>query len=369
MKIGVPKEIKNQENRVGLVPASVHELIAQGHEVWVETNAGLGIGISDTAYQAIGAHIAKNAQDIFANTQLIVKVKEPQPSECAMLSRDHILFTFLHLASDPLQTELLLKSNCVAIAYETITDDNGALPLLKPMSDIAGRMSIQVGAHYLEEPQGGSGILLSHVADIAPAHILIVGAGSAGLGALHVAACFGAHVTVIDKSLKRLEQLKQLFQNKIQTVESSPQAISEHIKNADLVIGAVLVPGAAAPRVITREMLRSMHPRSVVVDIAIDQGGCMETSKPTTHAHPIYIEENIIHYCVTNMPGAVPRTSSFALNHATLPFVLALANKGLKNALLDDPHFLAGLNVFHGEVTYKAVAEALGYPLRADPLI
>lgn len=369
MKIGVPKEIKNQENRVGLVPASVRELIAHGHEVWVETKAGHGIGISDADYQALGAHIVKSPQDIFENAQLIVKVKEPQPSECAMLTRDHILFTFLHLASDPIQTELLLKSNCVAIAYETITDETGALPLLKPMSDIAGRMSIQVGAHYLEEPQGGKGILLSHVQGITPAHILIIGAGSAGLGAIEVAACFGAHVTVIDKSIKRLEQLQQLFQNKIQTLESSPQVISEHIKNADLVIGSVLVPGATAPRVITREMLRTMQARSVVVDIAIDQGGCLATSKPTTHENPIYIEENVIHYCVTNMPGAVPRTSSFALNHATLPFVLALADKGLEKALLENPHFLAGLNIYHGEVTYKAVAEALCYPLRVDPLI
>ncbi|MGA2654388.1 MAG: alanine dehydrogenase [Gammaproteobacteria bacterium] len=368
MKIGVPKEIKIQENRVGLVPDSVQALISQGHEVWVETKAGHGIGISDADYQALGAHIAKSPQEIFENAQLIVKVKEPQPSECAMLTKDHILFTFLHLASDREQTELLLKSNCIAIAYETITDDKGALPLLRPMSDIAGRMSIQVGAHYLEEPQGGRGVLLSHVSGIAPAHIVIIGAGSAGLGAIQVASCFGAKVTVIDKSSTRLEHLNQLFPGKLNTVLSSQEAIAQQIKNADLVIGAVLVPGAAAPRVITREMLRTMQPRAVIVDIAIDQGGCFETSKPTTHEHPTYIEENIIHYCVTNMPGAVPRTSSFALNHATLPFVLALANKGFKQALSDDPHFLAGLNIFHGEVTYKAVAEALGYPLRIDPI-
>lgn len=368
MKIGVPKETKIQENRVGLVPASVKVLIEHGHEVWVETNAGSGIGFTNQDYQAAGAIISQTPQEVFANAQLIIKVKEPSPYECAMLNHQHILFTFLHLASDPEQTELLLKSDCIAIAYETITDDKGTLPLLKPMSDIAGRMSIQVGAHYLEEPQGGSGILLSHIKGIAPANILIVGAGSAGLGAINIASCFGAKVTVIDKSLPRLEMINKQFAEKVNTVQSSPDNIAQYIQDADLVIGAVLIPGAAAPKVITRKMLSSMRAHSVIVDIAIDQGGCLETSKPTTHDNPIYIEENIIHYCVTNMPGAVPRTSSFALNHATLPFVLALANKGFKQAMQDDPHFLAGLNIFHGNVTCKPVAEALHYPLLTSTL-
>jgi alanine dehydrogenase len=361
MRIGVPKEIKIQENRVGLIPASVAELIAQGHEVFVETNAGLGIGFQDYDYQAAGAQIKAHSEEIFSHAQLIIKVKEPQPQECQLLTKDHILFTFLHLASNRLLTESVLQSGCTAIAYETITDAQGGLPLLAPMSQVAGRMSIQVAAHYLEEPCGGSGILLGGVPGVAPGHVLVLGAGQAGSHAVNMALGLEAKVTVFDKSVSRLQYLNELYGGKLTTVDATTQSIAEYIAQADVVIGSVLVPGASAPKLVTREMLGAMRKGSVLVDIAIDQGGCFETSKPTTHDNPVYKEEGIIHYCVTNMPGAVPRTSTFALNHVTLPFILTLANKGLKRALTDDPHFLAGLNIYQGQLTYQAVAQALKF--------
>lgn len=362
MRIGIPKEIKAQENRVGLIPSSVMELVARGHEVWVETQAGIGIGISDAEYQTAGAQIVPDAQTLFAKAQLIIKVKEPQPEECARLTPQHILFTFLHLASAQQQTKLLVQSGCTAIAYETITDNEGGLPLLAPMSQVAGRMSIQVAAHYLEKPQGGSGVLLGGVPGVAPGHVLVLGAGQAGSHAVRMAMGLEAQVTVVDKSLERLEHLSELYSGKLTTVDASAQTIAEYIARADVVIGAVLVPGAEAPKLVTREMLRTMRKGSVVVDIAIDQGGCFEASRPTSHDAPVYVEEGIIHYCVTNMPGAVARTSTFALNHVTLPFILLLADKGLKQACLDSAHFLAGVNIAQGHVTYAAVAEQWGYP-------
>ncbi len=362
MRIGVPKEIKTQENRVGLGPTGVAELRAHGHEVWVETGAGLGVGLNDEDYQAAGARIAKSPEEIFARAELIVKVKEPQPQECALLKPNHLLFAFLHLSSDQQQTELLLQSGCTAIAYETITNIHGGLPILAPMSQIAGRMSIQVAAHYLEEPYGGSGILLGGIPGTTPADVLVLGAGQAGSNALRSAIGLEAKVTVIDKSPARLHQLNALWGEQITTVLASPEGVAEYVARADVVIGAVLIPGSTAPKLVTRVMLQQMRKGSVIVDIAIDQGGCFETSRPTTHDAPTFIEAGIIHYCVTNMPGAVPRTSSFALNHATLPFILALAEKGYPAALLADPYFLAGVNIAKGHVTYEAVAQQWGYP-------
>jgi alanine dehydrogenase len=359
MRIGLPKEIKTLENRVALVPSSVQELTCCGHEVFVETNAGLGSGISDAEYIAAGAKILPRAADVFAAASLIVKVKEPQPVECQMLTKDHTLFTYLHLAPDPLQAELLLASECCAIAYETVTDAYQGLPLLSPMSEVAGRMAIQAGAHCLEKPQGGSGVLLGGVPGVASAKVVILGGGVVGTNAIRMAIGQEAHVTVIDKSLKRLKELDLQFASRLNTLYATVHAIDKAVVNADLVIGAVLVPGAAAPRLVTRAHLKQMRKGSVLVDVAIDQGGCFETSRATTHAEPTYEEDGIIHYCVANMPGAVPRTAAFALNNATLPFVLALANKGVKQALLEDPHLLNGLNVYHGHITYKAVAEAL----------
>ncbi len=359
MRIGLPKEIKTLENRVALVPSSVQELTSCGHEVFVETNAGLGSGISDAEYVAAGAKILPRATDVFSSASLIVKVKEPQPVECKMLTKDHTLFTYLHLAPDPEQAELLLASQCCAIAYETVTDAYQGLPLLSPMSEVAGRMAIQAGAHSLEKPQGGSGVLLGGVPGVASAKVVILGGGVVGTNAIRMAIGQEAHVTVIDKSLKRLKELDLQFASRLNTLYATVHAIDKAVVNADLVIGAVLVPGAAAPRLVTRAHLKQMRKGSVLVDVAIDQGGCFETSRATTHAEPTYEVEGIIHYCVANMPGAVPRTAAFALNNATLPFVLALANKGVKQALLEDPHLLNGLNVYHGHITYKAVAEAL----------
>ncbi|MCD6045659.1 MAG: ald [Gammaproteobacteria bacterium] len=359
MRIGLPKEIKTLENRVALVPSSVHELTRCGHEVFVETNAGLGIGISDAEYVAVGAKILPRAADVFSSASLIVKVKEPQPIECKMLTQDHTLFTYLHLAPDPQQAELLLASECCAIAYETVTDAYQGLPLLSPMSEVAGRMAIQAGAHCLEKPQGGSGVLLGGVPGVASAKVVILGGGVVGTNAIRMAIGQEAQVTVIDRSLKRLKELDLQFASRLSTLYATGHAIEKAVVNADLVIGAVLVPGAAAPRLVTREHLKKMRKGSVLVDVAIDQGGCFETSRPTTHAEPIYEEEGIIHYCVANMPGAVPRTAAFALNNATLPFVMDLANKGIKQALLEDPHLLNGLNVYRGHITYKAVAESL----------
>ena len=361
MRIGVPKEVKSHEYRVGLVPASVRELLHSGHEVLVETNAGHGVGFDDADYQAAGARVVGTAAEVFAAADLVVKVKEPQPAEIAMLRSGQVLFTYLHLAADKRQTQGLVDSGCVAIAYETVTDARGGLPLLTPMSEVAGRMSIQVGAHCLEKEQGGRGLLLGGVPGVPAASVVILGGGVVGTNAARMAMGLEAHVTVIDKSLPRLYELDLQFGAKMQTVFATQAGIEEAVGRADLVIGAVLVPGATAPKIVTRDMSRGMKRGSVVVDVSIDQGGCFETSRPTTHDNPTYVEEEVVHYCVTNMPGAVARTSTVALNNATLPFVLALANKGYHRALSDDPHLLAGLNVHKGRITYAAVARDLGF--------
>ncbi|WP_420349685.1 alanine dehydrogenase [Pelagibius sp.] len=358
MLVGVPKEVKNHEYRVGLVPASVRELIHHGHKVVVETTAGEGIGFGDDDYRQAGAEILGDAEAVFAQAEMIVKVKEPQPAEYARLREGQVLFTYLHLAPDLPQTKGLMDSGCIAVAYETVTNARGGLPLLAPMSEVAGRMSVQVGAHCLEKEQGGSGMLLGGVPGVAAAKVVIIGGGVSGTNAARMAMGMEAHVTVIDLSLERLYQLDLQFGPMLNTIYSTVDAIERHVVGADLVIGAVLVPGAAAPKLVTRDMIRQMRPGSVLVDIAIDQGGCFETSRGTTHADPTYVEEGAVHYCVTNMPGAVARTSTFALNNATLPFTLALANKGHRRALAEDPHLKEGLNVAGGKVTYKAVAEA-----------
>ena len=360
MLVGVPKEIKSHEYRVGLVPASVREIVRLGGDVLIEQQAGLGIGISDEQYLQAGATIANDANEVFQRADLIVKVKEPQPHECRLLRAGQTLFTYLHLAPDPEQTQLLLKSGVSAIAYETVTDAVGGLPLLTPMSQVAGRMSIQAGAHCLEKAQHGRGILLGGVPGVNPAHVVIIGAGVVGSNALLMAVGLGAQVTVLDKSLPRLEEIKQQFGSKITTVYSTSAAIEQAVCDADLVIGGVLIPGAAAPKLVSAELIRSMRPGSVVVDVAIDQGGCFATSHPTTHQDPTYLVDNVVHYCVANMPGAVPYTSTFALNNATLPFILNLVSKGTSQALLDDVHFLAGLNVHQGHMTCEAVALSMG---------
>ena len=361
MMVGVPKEIKPQEHRVGLTPASIREIIQVGGCVLVEKHAGLGIGISDADYQAAGAEVIETADELFERAELIVKVKEPLPIECRRLREGQTLFSYLHLAPDPQQTRLLIESQAMAIAYETVTQADGSLPLLTPMSQVAGRMSIQAGAHCLEMAQGGSGVLLGGVPGVQAAKVLVLGGGVVGANAVRVAMGMGASVTVIDKSLQRLQVLEGLFGPQLNTIYATKEAIEQGVLSADLVVGAVLIPGSAAPRLVTRKMLRKMRPHSVVVDVAIDQGGCFETSRVTTHLEPTYIIDNIVHYCVGNMPAAVPRTSTFALNNATLPFVLSLVTKGVKNALLSDAHFLNGLNVCCGKVTYEAVARELGY--------
>ncbi|MDX2346749.1 MAG: alanine dehydrogenase [Legionella sp.] len=361
MLVGVPKEIKAQEARVGLVPGSVREIIRAGSEVIVERRAGLGIGITDEAYEAAGAEMVDTADEIFARADLVIKVKEPQPSECRRLREGQILFTYLHLAPDPMQTRLLKESGVSAIAYETVTEAGGGLPLLTPMSQVAGRMSIQAGAHCLEMIEGGSGILLGGVPGVAPANVVVIGGGVVGTNAARMAMGMEARVTVLDRSLSRLRVLDFQFGSKLNTIYSTSEALEQYVADADLVIGAVLVPGAAAPRLVTRDMLKTMRPGSVVADIAIDQGGCFETSRATTHEEPTYVEEGVVHYCVANMPGAVPRTSTFALNNATLPYILNLVTKGLKVALLSDPHLMAGLNVHQGKITYEAVARDLDY--------
>lgn len=361
MLIGVPKEVKIHEYRVGLVPAGVRELTAHGHRVMVEAGAGLGIGCMDEHYRNAGAEIVHNVREIFQRAHMIVKVKEPQPEEYAQLKEDQILFTYLHLAPDPDQTAGLVKSKAIAIAYETVTDRYGGLPLLSPMSEVAGRMSVQVGATALQKFHGGSGILLGGVPGVKPGYVVVLGGGVAGTNAARMAMGLEAHVTVIDKSFERLKQLDAQFGSCLDTIHSTAESIEQEISRADLVIGAVLVPGAAAPKLVSHGLLSKMKPGSVMVDLAIDQGGCFETSRPTTHQEPLYTVDGILHYCVTNMPGAVARTSSFALNNATLPFVVALADKGVKQALLDDEHLLHGLNVCKGSVTYDAVANALGY--------
>lgn len=361
MKIGVPKEIKTHEYRVGLVPSSVRELVRNNHQVFIEKNAGEGVGCKDAEYVAAGAKILNSAAEIFDTADMIVKVKEPQASECKMLKKGQILFTYLHLAADKAQTQGLIQSQSVSIAYETVTDQNGRLPLLAPMSEVAGRMSVQVGAHYLEKGQGGAGVLLGGVPGVQPAKVVVLGGGVVGTNAVRMAIGLGARVTVIDRSLQRLNELDMQFGSRLTTVYSTTDNIEEQVRTAHVVIGGVLVPGGAAPKLVTKSMVDNMIPGSVLVDVAIDQGGCFETSKPTTHADPIYRVGEVIHYCVTNMPGAVPRTSAFALNNATLPFTLALANKGWRKALSDDIHLRNGLNVCMGEVTYKAVAEDLGF--------
>ncbi|MFP5358624.1 MAG: alanine dehydrogenase [Gammaproteobacteria bacterium] len=361
MRIGTPKEIKNHEYRVGLTPAGVRELVAHGHEVLIETQAGAGIGISDETYAAAGARLLPDAASVFAQAEMIVKVKEPQPAECELLREGQVLFTYLHLAPDPEQTLGLLRSGCVAIAYETVTDGRGGLPLLAPMSEVAGRMSIQAGAHAMEKAQGGNGVLLGGVPGVAPAEVLIIGGGVVGYNAARIAVGMGANVTILDRSLPRLNHLDSLFAGRLNTIYSTADAVEFYARQADLIIGAVLVPGAAAPKLVTRPMLGLMKPGTVIVDVAIDQGGCFETSRPTTHQQPTYLVDGIVHYCVANMPGGVARSSTFALTNATLPMVLALADKGYRKALLDDPHLREGLNVHLGQVTYQAVAEALGH--------
>lgn len=359
MLIGVPKEIKNFEYRVGLMPGSVRELIENGHQVMVENNAGEKIGFDNAYYESSGARIVDSAEEIFATADMIVKVKEPQPQECKMLRPDQILFTYLHLAPDPEQARLLAESGCIAIAYETVTSASGRLPLLAPMSEVAGRLAVQAGATSLEVKHGGRGILLGGVPGVAPAKVVVLGGGVAGTNSVRVAMGMGAHVVVIDKSLERLYQLDLQYGSMINTIYSTTLSIEHHLATADLVIGAVLVPGASAPKLVTREMLKLMQPGSVIVDVSIDQGGCFETSKPTTHQDPTYVVDGVVHYCVANMPGAVPRTSTVALNNATLPYVLSLANLGYKEAMRRNHNLLNGLNICNGKITYRAVAEAL----------
>lgn len=361
MLVGVPKEIKNHEYRIGLTPAGARELVANGHQVIVQRDGGKAIGLTDEQYAKAGAQIVDTPEEVFARADMIVKVKEPQPAECAMLRPGQVLYTYLHLAPDPAQTAALVKSGATCIAYETVTDARGGLPLLAPMSEVAGRMSIQAGAHALEKAQGGSGVLLGGVPGVKPGEVLVIGGGVVGINAARMAAGLNAHVTVLDRSLDRLKYLDELYGHQLTTIYSTRDAIEERLPYTDLVIGAVLIPGAAAPKLVSREQLKLMRPGSVLVDVAIDQGGCFETSKPTTHQDPTYEVDGIIHYCVANMPGGVARTSTFALTNATLPFAVQLANKGALQALLDDEHLLNGLNVFDGKVTYRAVAEALGY--------
>ena len=363
MLIGVPKEIKTQEYRVGLVPGSVRELVHHGHSVLLEAGAGLGTGFGDEAYAGAGAAIAGDAAEVFAKADMIVKVKEPQAEEIRLLRSGQILFTYLHLAANKRLTEALLRSGATCIAYETVTDARGGLPLLAPMSEVAGRMSVQVAAHNLEKEQGGAGILLGGVPGVKAAKVVILGGGVAGSNAARVAMGFEASVTVIDKALSRLYELDLQFGSQLQTLFSTVDTIEQEVVAADAVIGAVLVAGAAAPKLVSRGMVKRMRPGSVIVDISIDQGGCFETSRATTHDRPTYVEEGVIHYCVANMPGAVARTSTFALNNATLPSVLAIAGKGWREALSEDPHLRNGLNIYAGSVTHPAVARDLQLPL------
>jgi len=360
MRIGVPREIKIHEYRVGLVPAGVRELTGAGHEVIVESGAGCGIGVDDAHYEACGARIVSTAREVFDTAEMIVKVKEPQPQEYAMLQADQLLFTYLHLAADREQALGLVRSGATAIAYETVTGRGGSLPLLTPMSEVAGRMSIQVGAGCLQKAQGGFGVLLGGVPGVPPAKVVIIGGGVAGTHAAEMAVGMRAHVTVVDRSVDRLRELSSMFGASLHTTYSTAETIERLVLDADLVVGAVLVVGAAAPRLVTREMVRRMKPGTVLVDVAIDQGGCFETSHPTTHAEPTFLVDGVIHYCVANMPGAVPRTSTFALTNATLPYVRALADLGWEEAMKRDPGLAAGLNVQGGRIIHQAVATALG---------
>ncbi len=362
MKIGVPKEIKNHEYRVGLIPSVVKELTRLGHCVLVESNAGKAIGFLNETYEKAGATIVNSADDIFSTSDMIVKVKEPQLSECQLLRSGQVLFTYLHLAPDPKQAAALMKSDCIAIAYETVTDDQRGMPLLAPMSEVAGRMSVQAGASLLEKSKGGSGVLLGGVPGVAPGKVVILGGGFVGENAARMAVGLGAQVVIFDKNHQRLKELDTYFTGRAQVLYSTASEIAHQIADADLIIGAVLIAGAAAPKLLTKEMIQSMRPGSVVVDVAIDQGGCFETSRPTTHDNPTFVVDDVIHYCVTNMPGAVAKTSTVALNNVTMPFVLDLAQKGYKKALQEDRHLRNGLNVFRGKITHPVVAQELGLP-------
>jgi alanine dehydrogenase len=364
MRIGVPKEIKNHEYRVGLVPAGVRELVAAGHQVLVQTSAGAGIGVEDAAYVAAGAKIVATAKDVFDGADMVVKVKEPQLAECKMLRPGQVLFTYLHLAADAAQANALMASGATAIAYETVTAPNGSLPLLTPMSEVAGRMSVQVGAASLQKANGGLGVLLGGVPGVPPAKVVVLGGGVSGTSAAEIAVGMRADVTVVDRSLKRLRELDALFAGRLKTAASTAEAIESLVTQADLVIGAVLVVGAAAPKLVTRDMVSKMKKGAVMVDISIDQGGCFETSRPTTHAEPTFVVDGVVHYCVTNMPGAVPRTSTFALTNATLPYVKQLADLGVEKALAADAHLAAGLNVHAGAITCEAVARDLNLAFR-----
>jgi len=365
MKVGVPKEIKVLEYRVGMIPSGVKELVNEGHEVFVETDAGMGIGMTDQDYIDAGATILSTPEEVFDISELIIKVKEPQLNECEMLKTGQVLFTYLHLAADPEQAAALVKSGVTAIAYETVTADNGSLPLLTPMSAVAGRLSIQAGAYALQKANGGRGVLLGGVPGVKAGQVLIIGGGVSGAHAAEMAVGLGAQVTILDLSSDRLKELSNKFGDKVSTRVSSKQLINELVVESDLVIGAVLVAGAAAPKLVTIEHVKQMRPGSVMVDISIDQGGCFETSKPTTHAEPTYIVDDVVHYCVTNMPGAVPRTSTFALTNETLPFIKSLANSGWQNALKNDEHLKNGLNVHAGSINFEAVADELGYPYKS----
>lgn len=362
MHIGVPKEIKISEFRVGLIPANVRELVAHGHSVSIETGAGAGIGMTDAHYEAAGARVLPTAADVFESADMIVKVKEPLAVERKMLRKDQVLFTYLHLAPDPEQTAELMQSGATCIAYETVTSPSGGLPLLAPMSEVAGRMSIQAGAYHLEKAHGGLGVLLGGVPGVDPGKVVVLGGGVVGTHALYIALGMGADVWVLDRNVDALRRLWQQFGNALNTVFSTRDAVERHCMEADLVIGGVLVPGAAAPKLVSADLVKQMKPGAVVVDVAIDQGGCFETSRPTTHDEPTFVVDDVIHYCVTNMPGAVPRTSARALNNATLPFVLAIADKGWRKAMQDDVHLRNGLNVHAGRITHPAVAESLGQP-------
>ena len=362
MDIGVPRECKTQEYRVGLIPAVVNELVAAGHGVVVEQGCGLGAGFGDDDYRTVGARVVGSAAEVWDSAGLIVKVKEPQPAECAMLRPGQVLFTYLHLAPDAVQARGLLAAGCVAIAYETVTSPQGGLPLLTPMSEVAGRLSVQAGAHALEKAQGGAGILLGGVPGVAPAEVAVIGGGVVGYNAARIAVGMGASVTILDTAPRRLNELDTLFDGRLKTDYATREALEHSVCHADLVIGAVLLPGAAAPRLVSRAMLRQMREGSVVVDVAIDQGGCFETSRATTHQNPTYVEEGIVHYCVANIPGAVARTSTLALTNATLPYLLRLANQGYRQALHADAHLRAGLNVHRGAITHPAVAQGLGLP-------
>ena len=361
MLIGVPKEIKDHEYRVGLTPSSVMELVKHGHQIMIQRNAGAGVDFSDDQYIVAGAEIVTTAEEIFARGDMIIKVKEPQPQECRMLREGQILYTYLHLAPDPDQTKLLVESGATCVAYESVTDAEGGLPLLAPMSEVAGRMSVQAGAHHLEKAQGGRGVLLAGVPGVAPAKVLVIGGGVVGDNAALMAVGMGADVTILDRSISRLRQLDGEYEGRARCVFSTNTAIEEYALEADLVIGAVLVHGAAAPKLLSKDLIKRMKKGAVVVDVAIDQGGCFETSKATTHDQPTYIVDEVVHYCVANMPGGVARTATMALNNATLPYAIALANDPV-NALFTNANLQNGLNVHKGSVTYKAVADALGYP-------